>query len=588
MTPARRDPHPMHAWKRVLWATALLLAAGAACAEAIRVNISGLDEAQTTAVRRSIDLTQYANRKTVTEAQFKSLVERTPKQVGQALETFGFYGSTTELEWRREGKLWIADLTVAAGPPVKITVVDATVSGPGETDSGVVTLLGQLATLEGDTFDHPLYESGKNSVLAALRERGYFDAELKKHTVEVSRAERTARIVLQWDSGVRYRFGEAMFEGAHLHPGVMQRFVSFDPGEPYSAKKVIEMQQRMTGSEYFDIVDVSPDIEGAVNYVVPIMVKVTPNKQTLYTAGLSIGTDSGAGVRGAMDRRYVNAYGHKLHAEAQVSQRLQGILAEYRIPKPGRDQRQLAFGAGYAQSEFEDVRSDVFSAAVSDARLWRDWTRIASLKYLRSDFTIGSTEGQSNLLYPELRLQRKETDDILFPRKGWSLDFALRGSPLEFGGGTRFLQFYADARWILPMGDKSRALFRGAGGTTQVRDFNSLPPELRFFGGGDRNIRGFDFQSIGEVDESGAVIGGRHLIAVSAEYEFDVFREWGAAVFVDAGDAFNDRFDAKVAVGVGARWRSPIGLVRLDVAYPLRRGDLDGGVQLHLVVGPDL
>jgi len=484
--------------------------------------------------------------------------------------------------------LRIVDLTIATGPPVKITAVELRVVGPGEKDSGVKELLKQLATLEGDTFDHRIYERNKNLVLASLRERGYFDAELEQHDVEVSRAERTARIVLLWDSGMRYRFGKAVFEGAHLHEGVMQRFVTFEPGDAYSARRLIEMQQRMTGSEYFDIIDVNPDIEAAVDYVVPIAVKVTPNKRTLYTAGVSIGTDSGAGVRGAIDRRYVNASGHKLHAEGQFSQRLQGVLAEYRIPRPGRNQRQLAFGAGYAQSEFEDTRSDVFSAAVSDARLWRDWTRIVALKYLRSDFTIGTTSAQSSLLYPELRLQRKVTDDILFPRKGWSLDLAIRGSPLEFAGGTRFLQFYGDARWIMPVGDKARALFRGAAGTTQVRDFNSLPPELRFFAGGDRNIRGFDYQSIGDLDDSGAVIGGRHLIAVSAEYEFDVFREWSAAVFVDAGDAFNDRFDTKVAVGAGARWRSPIGLVRLDVAFPIRRGDIDGGLQFHLVVGPDL
>ncbi len=573
---------------RVTGGAILLAVAGFAQAEAIRVNIRGLDEDQTREVRLAIDLTQYARRKSVTDAQLESLLKRTPKQVGEALETYGFYGSTTAIESRREGPLHVVDLVVSPGSPVKVTTVALDVVGPGSSDRGVAALLRQIETLEGKTFDHGVYETRKDAVLAALRERGYFDAELERHDVEVSRSARTARILLLWDSGERYRFGAPQFEGAHLDPAVMRRFVTFEAGEPYSARKLIEMQQRMTGSEYFDIVDVSPDIEGAVDHVVPIKVKVNPNKQTLYTAGVAIGTDSGFGVRGALDRRYVNASGHKFRAEAQVSQRLQGVLAEYRIPRPGNDQRQLAFGAGYASSEIEDTRSDVFSAAISDARLWRGWTRIAALKFLRSDFVIGETPGQSSLLYPELRLLRKETDDVLFPRKGWSLDFAIRGSPLEFAGGTRFLQFYGDARWIVPIGDEARALFRGALGTTNVRDFDSLPPELRFFAGGDRNIRGFNYQSIGDRDADGAIIGGRHLVAVSAEYEFDVFREWSAAVFVDAGDAFNDNFDAKISVGVGARWRSPIGLVRLDVGVPVRHGDAGSGPQLHLVVGPDL
>ncbi len=566
----------------------LCLCVGGVKAEAIRVEITGLDEAQTSAVRREIDLTQYSRRKTVTDSQIESLVKRTPDQVRSALETFGFYEATTEIDTRREEKLWIVDLAVTPGPPVTVTSVEARVVGPGSEDTGVAEFLQQLRLLNGQTFDHAVYESRKSAVISALRARGYFDAEIEQHEVAVSRTERTARIDLLWDSGKRYRFGEAVFEGSHLDADLMRRFVTFKPGEPYTARQVLELQQRLTGSEYFDIVDASPDIDGAVDHVVPIRIKLTPNKRTLYTAGLSIGTDSGIGVRGAATRRYVNRFGHKLHAEAQVSQRLQGVLAEYRIPRPGDDQRQLAFGAGYAQSEFEDTQSDVFSAAVSQSRLWRGWTRVTSLKYLDSDFIIGSNAGQSSLLYPELRLLRKDSDDVLFPRKGWSLDLALRGSPLEFGGGTRFLQFVGEAKWIVPIGTNSRALFRGAVGTTDVRDFDDLPPELRFFAGGDRTIRGFDYQSIGEEDEDGAVIGGEHLLAVSAEYEFDVFREWGAAVFVDAGDAFNDSFDAKVAVGIGARWRSPIGLVRIDVAVPVAGSGIESTPQLHLVIGPDL
>jgi len=569
-----------------------------AWAQAIRVDISGLDEAQTQAVRRELDLTQYSRRKSVTDAQLESLLKRAPAQVGRALESFGYYAATTESTARIDGTLRIVALVIATGPPVIVESVDATVVGPGSEDGAVAEYLRQLKTLDGQVFDHEIYEARKAAVLTALRERGYFDAEIEQGEVAVSRAERSARITALWDSGERYRFGQAEFEGSHLDLGLMQRFVTFEPGEPYTARQVLEMQQRLTGYEYFDIVAASPDIEAAVDgpasaearrtRVVPIKVKLTPNKRTLYTAGVSLGTDSGIGVRAAVDRRYVNRFGHKLFGEAQISQRLQGILAEYRIPRPGRDQRQLAFGAGYAQSEFEDTQSDVFSAAISRSYLWRGWTRVESLKLLRSDFTIGRNEGESTLLYPELRLLRRQADDVLFPRKGWSLDLALRGSPLEFGGGTRFLQFYAEGKWILPIGDNSRALFRGALGATDVREFDNLPPELRFFGGGDRNIRGFSYQSIGEEDEDGAVIGGEHFIAATAEYELDVFREWSAAFFVDAGDAFNQGFDAKVAVGVGARWRSPIGLVRIDVGVPVLGDGIESTPQLHLVVGPDL
>jgi translocation and assembly module TamA len=114
-----------------------------------------------------------------------------------------------------------------------------------------------------------------------------------------------------------------------------------------------------------------------------------------------------------------------------------------------------------------------------------------------------------------------------------------------------------------------------------------LPPELRFFAGGDRSVRGFDYQQIGEVNETGGVIGGRFLTVASAEYEHYFLEKWGAAAFVDAGDAYNSQFDANVGVGVGLRWRSPVGLIRVDVAFPVVT-ELEDRIRFHVVFGPDL
>ncbi len=100
-------------------------------------------------------------------------------------------------------------------------------------------------------------------------------------------------------------------------------------------------------------------------------------------------------------------------------------------------------------------------------------------------------------------------------------------------------------------------------------DFDELPPELRFFAGGDQSIRGFDYQEIGETDATGGVIGGKYLVIGGAEYEHFFFPKWGAAVFVDAGDAFKSSFDPNVGAGVGLGWKSPIGMVRVYVARPV-------------------
>jgi translocation and assembly module TamA len=120
-------------------------------------------------------------------------------------------------------------------------------------------------------------------------------------------------------------------------------------------------------------------------------------------------------------------------------------------------------------------------------------------------------------------------------------------------------------------------------------DFLALPPPQRFFTGGDESIRGHAFQSLGPRGPGGAVVGGSFLGVVSAELQRDLTRDWGLAGFVDAGNAFEGtRLTATrlaVGVGLGLRWRSPIGPVKVDLAHPLAIGPED--LRLHLRVGPD-
>ena len=121
-----------------------------------------------------------------------------------------------------------------------------------------------------------------------------------------------------------------------------------------------------------------------------------------------------------------------------------------------------------------------------------------------------------------------------------------------------------------------------------VGDFDQLPPELRFFAGGDRSVRGFDYQELGATNAAGKVIGGEFLAVGSAEYEKFFSPRWGGAVFVDAGDAFRtSEFDLNVGAGIGVRWRSPVGMVRFDIAKPVV-SDLADSIRFHITIGPDL
>jgi translocation and assembly module TamA len=155
------------------------------------------------------------------------------------------------------------------------------------------------------------------------------------------------------------------------------------------------------------------------------------------------------------------------------------------------------------------------------------------------------------------------------------------------GSDTDLLQTRLQGKFVRPLGQNQRLLLRGDLGLSYVSDFDALPATLRFFAGGDQSVRGYAYNSLGPEDASGEVIGGRHLVVGSIEYERRIKEKWGAAVFYDVGNALNSLGDPlRYSVGIGARWRSPVGPVRVDLGIPIT--EAEDAVRLHISLGPDL
>jgi translocation and assembly module TamA len=267
---------------------------------------------------------------------------------------------------------------------------------------------------------------------------------------------------------------------------------------------------------------------------------------------------------------------------------MEDYRVQYTIPKPGRPNRALNFGVGYRDEETSSSTSRMARAAATEVTdRWRGFTRTLGLQYLNGDFEIAEQQRETSLLYAEGLLTRKKANDLYFPLSGYQLLYGLRLAADSVLSETSLIQARAEGKWLQQFGEDGRVILRSMLGGMVVGDFDALPPELRFFAGGDRSIRGFDYQQIGDLDAAGEVIGGKYQAIASAEYEHYFLENWGAAIFVDAGDAFTEQFDANVGAGVGLRWKSPVGLVRLEVARPIV-SDFDHSWRVHLVIGPDL
>jgi translocation and assembly module TamA len=592
-----RMPPRRRAWRGVAL-TVLLLAfeTSAASAAKIATTLGGIDGDLKIAALAGLDLTQYADRD-VSAAQARRLYERAPAQIATALEPYGYYEANVTGELKETPEGWNAILTVKPGEPVTVAELDLKLEGQARELRSVRQALRAFQPKQGQPMNHDAYERGKAAIQAALFADGFLDAKLVTHRVEVTRSTHKAIVRLAWEPGQRYRIGKTDFEGSQFNDNFLLRYVPWQEGDFYTQQQLLSLQQRLTEADYFSIVDVNPDIENAADGVVPIKVTLAPAKRSIYTGGLFIGTDTGFGVRGGLERRWMNRRGHKFKSEVILAQRLTSASTLYQIPLPGTDSRAFNFGVNYRDEDTETTRSKTSSLVASETRQWMGFTRTLGLHLQTGDFEIGDRKqvvfrGNSTMLYPQFALTRKRVDDPLFVRRGYSVNLLARAAAEGVLSDTNFVQLRGDVKWIRQLKPRHRLILRGTVGASWVDNFNQLPPDLRFFAGGDRSIRGYGYQTIGpeleiDPDFKPVVIGGKHLVTASAEYEYYFKPKWGIATFVDAGDAFSGtEYKPKIGAGIGLRWRSPVGMVRFDLGVPLR--EPKEGVQIHLVIGPDL
>ena len=539
-------------------------------------------------VRASIELTKYEDRD-VSPIEIRRLFEAADEQIRTALEPFGYYGAeaTGKLE-RPEPEKYRATFRVKPGEPVIVRKESVVIGGNATQLESVKVALEHFQPKQGERLDHAAYERSKQEIATALANEGYVRAQLVKHRVEVVRAANSAEIDLEWNPGERHRFGSVHYSDVQFPDSFLQRYTPWRPGEFYSIDKLLQLQQALVDADYFAAVAVTPDLEHAKDGVVPIDVALVPAKRTIYTASLYVSTDTGPGGKVGFERRWLNRSGHRLSSDVQYSTRLEDYRVQYQIPKPGRPNRTLTFGVGYRDEETDSSTSRMARAAASEVtNRWKGFTRTLGLQYLNGDFEIAKEQHSTSLLYAEGTLTRKKADDLYFPLSGYSLLYGLRFGAEAVLSDTSFAQARAEAKWLQRVGEGNRVILRAMLGGMVVKDFDALPPELRFFAGGDRSIRGFDYQQIGDLDEKGEVIGGEYQVIASAEYEHYFVQNWGAAIFVDAGDAFTKQYDTNVGAGVGLRWKSPVGLLRLELARPLV-SNFDHEWRIHLIIGPDL
>jgi translocation and assembly module TamA len=570
-------------------AALLLLLAHPLLADRVRVEVEGLERDLERNVRRTLALVEEAD-EDLDAGRIRALHLRAPQQIEEALQPFGHYRPTVHAELAQDGDRWRARYVVDAGPVMRLERVDVQVLGEGADDPRFQELVRSFPLAAGDPLIHGRYEEGKRLLEERAAEAGYLDAEFAESVVRVDLDRYGAEVVVRYDSGPRYRFGDVRFEQDVVDPDILQGYVTFERGEPLAVDELLEMQDALSDSPYFSRVEVVPRRDQAVGAQVPIAVELIAAKPQRWTAGVGYGTDTGARASLGLELRRINRQGHRGESDLVYSDVERSAALRYMVPGPYPRTDVVTYSAGYAELEPETSRSRTALVGASLAQARGRWREAFALTYQQEDYTVGLDSGTSELVMPDASWTRVRSDDRLYPTRGERLLFQVRGAGEALGSNASFGQLRAEGKQVTSFAGRFRLLARARVGYTETDAFRELPPTIRFFAGGDQSVRGYALRSLGPTDAAGNVIGGERLLEASVEVDslfFEKWGRWGAAVFYDTGNAMRTFSDALAAgAGVGVRWLSPVGLVRADAAWAL---DEEGTpVRFHLAIGPDL
>ena len=569
---------------------ALLVAAVPASSQTarVRVEVSGVEGDVRSNVLNSLKLADVAPDQRLDVERIRQLHEEAAGEIRRALEPFGYYRAKVQSELITAGNPWVARYTIDLGAPLRVNRVEIRLIGEGRDEPQLVEAMSQFPLSQGDVLLQPLYNQGKAALLASAAELGYFDAAFDTSQIRVDLDAYESAIVVQFDTGPRYRFGSVTFNQEVLDSSVVWGYVPFRQGDYFSIAKLIELQNNLNEAPYFARAEVRPMPQEREARRVPVQVELTPQKAARYEVGLGYGTDTGPRATGTAFLRRLNRSGHRARVDARISGIERSLSGHYSVPQVFGRSALLTFSAAFDHFAPVTSKSDRWRTGVSLANDWGAWRRLVGLSLERESFEVGADSGVTTLLLAEGGLSRKRFDDPVFTTHGYRFAFQLKGSQEALASSASFLQLSAGGKYITSPLTRWRLIGRLDAGVTATSQFRQLPPSMRFFAGGDESVRGYAYRSIGERDQQGNVIGGKNLVTASGEIEYRFLEKWGLAGFYDVGDAMSsfDFSSLKQGIGVGLRWISPIGQVRIDGAFPLN--DPNSHFRLHLRIGPDL
>jgi len=555
----------------------------------VEVRVTGIEDELLKNAEAYMGIQAQKDEPNRTPAWIQHLHTQAAEEIRESLQPFGYYNVLVDGSLEQDEKgTWIATYAVTPGPQAKITQVDVLYMGSGAEEPELQKAIEEFPLKAGDPVLHSAFDEAKATLLEKASLLGYVDSTAVESKLIIFPLKDTAEIKLHIQTGEKYYVGNIVLHQDVLNQEFIMRYLDdVDEGDPYSQAGMLDIQRDFIESGYFSLVDVKPKFDEVEDYYVPVDVTLEPANRQKYSFGLGYDTDIELNLNARWQYRRINKAGHHADAYVKLSTKESRLQASYWVPIKNPKTHKIGYTAKYEWEKTDSTERSTFDLEAGYYYKWREWISKLFTEYKHENYTAGEeNEELIDVMSIGASLDRTAFEQAIYPRRGWQLYGELRGSPGLVFENSAYVRSHLKGRFYVPIFSKGRVILRGELGTATVDDFELYPLSLRFFAGGDNSVRGYEWKSLGPLDDYGEVIGGTHVVTGSFEYDHQVAESWLAAVFVDAGNAYDNEFDKLyVGAGFGARWLSPVGIVRVDLAWPMENdvGTHDtNSVRLHI------
>ena len=605
--------------------------------------IAGVEDPLRTNILSYVDIVQFGPQVRLSPTDLEEVQAKAMENTRQALRPFGFYApqiNTRIIDTDSDQPVVVID--VAPGTPVRVAEVELEINGPGGEERVFANWRSRWPLGVGAILNQETWEAQKQELLDIAATRGFLSPEFTELALEIDLEENTARIRLHLDTGQRFVMGDIEFGENVLRPGILEYVPRFEKGDFYNARLVSKFRTDLWKTGYFTDVQVvenpRPELDPPA---VDLRVEVETETRNRYTGALGWGTETGIRVQTGWSRHPMSSSGGRLDLnvgwrELDDQLRLRGT---HRVPRRNRAREfwvtDLTLNFENLDLEVKRDEEDEDYVQIAAGEFNERHLRFGRMKvrnfdsgeaqsfetpfiqYISSDRNFSVGENQPELLtlagdddfddllngvdsalsvgfdWDLVDVQGKGFETTGHRERGWIFH-----SDDAFASNVGFTQAYLSSRRNYLVGDRLKLLVRGEIGYTDadVREFSidvdgapfglsvtTLPNFYRFKAGGSMSVRGYGFEQLSDND-----VGSNHIVTASVEGEYRFLDKWSAALFFDIGNAFNewDDPDLKRGAGIGIRWYSIAGAVRIDYAQAV---DFEGRPwRLHITIGTPL